>query len=110
MATLVTSRGSQVAFFGSQPDGTWVMLNVGGVSADLVGLTPAGMPQSLPIGWKSRYESRLKSESEPDNAGQVADGDYLPYDEPPTTTTTEPPPPETEPPVEEPPPEEPPAE
>lgn len=105
VATLVTSRGTNVAFFGTQPDGTWAVLNVGGVSADLAGLTPAGMPQSLSIGWKSRYENRLKQESEA--AEQPADdGDYQVYVEPPPT---EPPPPE-EPPAEEPPPEEPPPE
>ena len=110
VATILTSRGTQVAFFGTQPDGTWVLLNIGGVSADLAGLTPAGMPQSLPIGWKSRYESRLKSESEPDTDAAVANGDYQPYVDPPPTEPppTEPPP--TEPPPEEPPPEEPPPE
>jgi ABC-type glycerol-3-phosphate transport system substrate-binding protein len=106
VATLVTSRGTNVAFFGAQADGTWALLNLGGVSADLAGLTPAGVPESLTIGWKSRYESRINGPSNAMPEDLVDDG-LPPSTEPPPT---EPPPPETEPPAEEPAPEEAPAE
>jgi hypothetical protein len=87
--------GTGVAYFGTQEDGSWVVLKVGPVTVDLVADTPPGVPASLPVGWRSKYDLRLRQESEPQQA-QQADGDYLPYVDPPTTPPPPPPPPPEE--------------
>jgi hypothetical protein len=83
VATLSSSRGTHLVYFGSQPDGSWAMLKVSQLEADPVGEAPAGLPQSLAAGWKANYAGRIEREKNPTSGG-VQGGEDFP-------TTTEPP-------------------
>lgn len=107
VATLTgVSRGTGVGYFGTQPDGSWVLLNVGALDGDLTADTPAGMPSALPAGWRAKYDSRVRRASQPPSEVNSSSeyGDVPPYIPPPEPPPTEPPPPEPVP--EEPPPAE----
>jgi hypothetical protein len=89
VATLMSSVGTQLAYFGTAPDGSWVVLKVAALEADPVAESPPGVPATLATGWKSRYDARLQRAQDPGNGSSQGE-DFAPTTEPPPP----PPPPE----------------
>jgi hypothetical protein len=98
VATLMSSVGTQLAFFGTQADGSWVVLKVSALEADAAAEAPAGVPVSLATGWRSRYDNRQQAAASAGSEPDYSQGDGAP-------PTTQPPPPPPEPVPEELPPE-----
>jgi hypothetical protein len=98
----VSSVGTQLAYFGIAPDGTWVVLKVAALEADPIAEAPPEVPAALSTGWRSRYDARVRRAQDQGNGSQQGE-DFSPTTEPPP-----PPPPPPELPPELPPPELPP--
>jgi hypothetical protein len=89
VATLMSSVGTQLAYFGTAPDGSWTVLKVAALEADPITEAPQGVPATLATGWRSRYDTRIRRANDPGTASQQGE-DFAPTTEPPPP----PPPPE----------------